>query len=77
MASGAACPTLRRYCRRLSQDLFDDMAMHVRQTKVATSLMEREAFVVESQAMQDCRLNVMHVYGSLDDVEAEFVGLTE
>lgn len=61
----------------LRQNVIDDFPMHIRQTKIAACMMEGEAFVVETQTVQDRRLQVMDVDRIFGDVESEVVGGSE
>ena len=47
--------------------------MHVGQAEIAAGVVISQAFVVEPQAMQDRGLQIMHVRGFLDDMEAQIV----
>jgi len=51
--------------------------VHVRQSIVATGVVESQAFVVEAERVQDRRLEVVDVDRVLDDVEAGYVSRTQ
>lgn len=57
-----------------SQDLMDNMAVHIGQAIVATGMVKCQAFVVEAQAVQPCGLQVVNVNRRFDHMESEFVG---
>ena len=58
----------------LGQDLADDVSFNVGQSVVPPLVLERQLFVVDAQAVQDRRLQVVHVYSVLDDVVRVVVG---
>jgi len=48
--------------RDSGEDVVDDFAFHIRQTKISPAVMERQLFVVQPHQMQNCRVKVMDVY---------------
>ena len=48
--------------------------MHVRQPVVAALVLERQPGVVDAQAVQDRRVQIVHVHRIRGDVVAEIVG---
>ena len=59
--------------RTLGYKVVDDLSMHVGEAVLATLKLEGESFVIETQKMQDGRLQVMHVNFVLGHAEAEFI----
>ena len=59
---------------RSGQNLLDDLSMHVRQAVVAALIQEGQSRVIDAQALQDRRVQVVHMHGIRGDVVAEFVG---
>ena len=51
--------------------------MHVGQAEITTRVVISQPLVIEAQAMQDCRMQVMHVGWFVDDVKTKLVGRTE
>ena len=47
--------------------------MHVRQTEVAAGMMKRKAFVIQTQTVQNRRLQVVDVNRIFGHVESEIV----
>jgi hypothetical protein len=54
----------------------NDVPRHIRQTKIAAGMPVGETLVVESQSMQDCCMQIMHVDGILDRTITILVGRT-
>ena len=59
----------------LAQDRLHYAAVHIRQPECAALKLIRELRVVDPQAVQDRRMQVMHVHRILDDVVAVVVRL--
>src|SRR5260221_11989188 len=53
------------------QDVLHDVAVHVGQAEVAALEAVGEALVLDAQQVQHGRLEVVHVHGLLDDVDAQ------
>jgi len=59
----------------LRKNSLHDFTMYVCQTEIAALMSEREAFVVDSELLQNRRIEVMNVDGIFVDVVAEVVSL--
>ncbi len=59
--------------RPLSQELGDDLALHIGQPKIAPLVAIGQLFVQQSKAMQNGGVEVVNVNFILDDVEAELI----
>ena len=62
--------------RLLGQDGGDDLAVYVGETKSSSLVFECQSFVVDTQEVEQCRLEVVHVYGVTANVIAKFIRLT-
>ncbi len=69
-------PLVPPYAITLRNHFLHDVAVHVGQAKTAALKLERQPLVIDSQQVQDRGLEVVHVDGAFDDVEAELVGRT-
>src|SRR5262245_62824639 len=58
------------------QNLFHHLAKNVCQSEITARIAKRQAFVVESEAVQDRRLEIVNVDWLLDDVVTQLVGRT-
>jgi hypothetical protein len=58
----------------LSQDVLDDAAMNIGQTKIPTGIPKRQFFMVDAHQVQERRMEVMHVDFVFRRGEPEFVG---
>ena len=58
---------------RLGKERFHDFSMHVRESEVAPRVAVGEAFVVQSEAVEEGSLKVMNVNFVFDNMEAHFV----
>jgi hypothetical protein len=61
----------------LSQDVLYHIAMHIRQAEMPPLELIGQLRVVNTQATQDCRVQIMDIHGILDDVVAEVVRFAE
>ena len=59
-----------------AQDRLDHVSINVRQPEISAGIAIDEPRVVDPHQVQDRGVIVMHVHRVLDDVDAEFVGLT-
>ena len=57
-----------------SQDFLHHVAMHIRQTEIATLEAERQFQMIEPQEMEDRRLEIMDMHAILRGSESQFVG---
>src|SRR5438128_62239 len=62
---------------RLSQDALHEVPRYIREAIVPTLEFEGQSFVIDSQEMENRRLQIMGIDGIGDDVVAEFIGLPE
>ena len=56
------------------ENFFDDLSTHVGEPEIAALETVGQAFVVDPQAVQNSRLEIVDVDGVLDDVVAVVVG---
>ena len=59
---------------RSRKEFVDEFPVDIGQSVVATLGSVREAFVVESEAMEQRGLDVVHMHRFVDDVVSQFVG---
>lgn len=57
----------------LTQNRFHYLTVYIRQTEVATLKTVDQSSVIESQLLENCGLNIMHIDKVLHNVEAQFV----
>ena len=58
----------------LRKDRLDDIAVHIRQTVVAASMAEGQAFVIQAQQMQDGRVEIVHMNPVFSNGRPQIVG---
>ena len=58
----------------LSQQILDDVAVHVGQAEIAALATEGEAFVVDSKLVQDGGMEVVDMHFVLGGVVAKLIG---
>src|SRR5438045_3215221 len=63
--------------RRLGEDFFYQLAMHIRQSIVTALETVGEPRVVDAQQMQRGGVEIVDMHGVFDDVVAEFIRLAE
>jgi len=56
------------------KDFVDEFSMDIGQSEVATLGSVCESFVVETEAMKQRGLDVVHMHWLIDDVVSEFIG---
>lgn len=59
----------------LTQYVMDDVAVHVRQTKIAAAVTVRQTGVIEPHQVQNRGMKVVYVHRIVGDANAVFVGL--
>ena len=52
----------------------DDLAFNIGEAEVAALVFEGELFVIDSEEMENCRVEVVHVHGIARDGIAEGIG---
>src|SRR6266487_3653409 len=58
---------------RLTNNLMDDLSMHIRESERAALVAIGQPLVVEAQQMQHRGVQIVHVHRLLDDVVAKFI----
>src|ERR1700732_2078791 len=59
---------------RSDQDVFDHIPSHIRQAVIPSAMAKGELRVIEAEAMQDSRVELVDVALVLNDLHAEVVG---
>lgn len=59
---------------KLREDALDDVAMDVGEAEVASAVMEGELLVIESEQMEDGRVEIMHMNAIVDGFISKIVG---
>src|SRR6266480_2287808 len=62
--------------RALNDDFFNHSSVNVRQPEIATGVAVRKFFVIETQEVQDGRVQVVHVDHIFGSLKPKFVGGT-
>src|SRR5216684_3321367 len=57
----------------LPDDVFDDLALYIRQAEIPARVTIRELFMVHAKQVQSGGVKVVHVHQILRDLEAEIV----
>ena len=60
----------------LGEDGLYDLAMHIRQPEITTSMMKRQLLVIKAETMEDGRLQVVNVHWVFYDVKPKVIGLS-
>ena len=58
------------------ENLFDNLTMNISQAMVTALILERQPLVVDSQTVQQSRVQIVDVDRVLDDVVAVIIGFT-
>ena len=64
---------VRVLCQALREDVVHDIAENIREAKGPASVIEGQAFVVETEEVENGCVEIVHVHGILRDPETKVV----
>lgn len=60
--------------KKLCEDVFDDVAVDISETKISPSIVEGELLMIETEEMKQCGVKIVDMHGFFHGGKAEFVG---